>query len=70
MTKAKEYRDQSVEELEAVALDLSKEIFELRNSMRQDAKSSNPNRIREAKRDIARIKTIIGEKNRLQKAEV
>jgi large subunit ribosomal protein L29 len=68
MGKAKDYRDQQIEELEATALDLSKEIFELRNSARQDASSTNPNRIREAKRDIARIKTIIGEKQRLQEA--
>jgi large subunit ribosomal protein L29 len=66
MAKAQIYRDQAVEELELTALDLSKEIFELRNSMRQDSKVDNPNRIREAKRDIARIKTVIREKRNLQ----
>ncbi len=69
MGKAQTYRDQSVEELQSVELDLSKEIFELRNSMRLDSKAENPNRIREAKRDIARIKTIIGEKKRLQEVK-
>ena len=68
MGKAKDYREQQVEELEATALDLGKEIFELRNSAKQDGRSTNPHRISEAKRDIARIKTIIGEKQRLQEA--
>ncbi len=68
MNKAQEFRDQSVEELEIATLDLSKEIFDLRNSMRQDSKVSNPNRIKEARREVARIKTIIGEKKRSVKA--
>lgn len=68
MSKAQQFRDQSLEELEVAALELGKEIFDIRNSMRQDSKATDPNRIRMARKEVARIKTVMGEKKRKQEA--
>ncbi|MDR2539196.1 MAG: 50S ribosomal protein L29 [Chlamydiales bacterium] len=62
MPKAKELRDQSKEELQALYADLSKEIFELRNELKTTRKSEKPHLIRLKKRDRARVLTILQEK--------
>ncbi len=64
MTKAKEYRDQSLEELEALLLDLRKELFSLRNELRVNKKLDHPHKLAEGRKDIARILTIISDKYR------
>lgn len=46
MPKAKELRDQSREELQALYADLSKEIFELRNELKTTRKLEKPHLIR------------------------
>lgn len=58
--KASELREKSIEELTASLLDLSKEQFNLRmqKGTGQLAKSSQ---IRQVRRDIARINTVISE---------
>ncbi|QZA58312.1 50S ribosomal protein L29 [Candidatus Rhabdochlamydia porcellionis] len=62
MPKAKELRDQSREELQALYADLSKEIFELRNELKTTRKLEKPHLIRLKKRDKARVLTILQEK--------
>lgn len=62
MPKAKELRDQSKEELQALYVDLSKEIFELRNELKTTRKLEKPHLIRFKKRDRARVLTILREK--------
>lgn len=62
MTKAKDYRDQSVEELRALYQDLSKELFQLRNEMKITRKMEKPHLLREKKKDRARVMTILREK--------
>ncbi len=62
MLKAQELRDQSVEELEASYLDCQKELFHMINEMKQTKKIEKPHLIREKKRGIARLLTIIKEK--------
>jgi large subunit ribosomal protein L29 len=62
MPKAKELRDQSTEELQALYMDLSKEIFELRNELKTTRKLEKPHLIQFKKRDRARVLTILREK--------
>ena len=59
--KATEVRAMSVEDLEKKLADLKKDLFNLRlqNATNQ---RENPNRINDVKKDIARVKTIIREK--------
>ena len=61
MMKASEIRELSAEELNAKLGDLKKDLFNLRlqHAVNQ---LDNPNKIVEVQRDIARIKTIIRER--------
>ena len=65
--KAKEIRELSVEELEVKLTELKKDLFNLRlqNATNQ---LDNPTRISEAKRDIARVNTILREHQQAEKA--
>lgn len=62
MAKAKEFRDQSAEELKALYKDLSKELFQLRNEMKVTRKMEKPHLMRLTKKDRARVMTILREK--------
>lgn len=63
MTKAQVFRDQSIEELGAKYNELRKELYELINIKQSTKKLDQPHKIREIKKDIARVLTIIGEKH-------
>ena len=62
MTKAEEYRSQSTEELEALQLDLRHKLFDLRCEKRMSGKLEKPHQMRAARRDIARLMTILHER--------
>jgi large subunit ribosomal protein L29 len=64
MYKAKELRDQSLEELEALYQDTCKKLFQLINQFKAEKKRENPHEIRHARKDIARLLTIITEKRK------
>jgi len=66
--KASEVRELSIEDLNKKLSDLKAELFNLRfqNAINQ---LENPMRIRAVKSDIARIKTIITEKQTANKEE-
>jgi len=55
----------AVEELELMLEDDQNELFELRNQAKQE-KTEKPHLIRHKRKDIARLKTIVGEKTRNQ----
>ena len=61
--KAKEIRDMTLEDLRTKESDLNKDLFMLKvqNVSRQ---IENPMRIRQARIDIARVKTILKEKGK------
>ena len=59
--KATEVRAMSVEDLEKKLADLKKELFHLRFQHATN-QLNNPGRIADVKKDIARVKTIIREK--------
>jgi large subunit ribosomal protein L29 len=62
-TTAKEFRAKSIDELETKIADLKKEQFNIRFT-RASGQTENPARIRQVRREIARIMTIVGEKRR------
>jgi large subunit ribosomal protein L29 len=61
--KTAELRDKSVDELNARERDLNEQLFKLR-FQRATGRIENPNKIREVKREIARIKTLVNERSR------
>ena len=62
MAKVQELRDQSQEELKALYEDLHKKVFELRNQQSLEKKLDEPHMIRESKKNIARVLTVLREK--------
>lgn len=62
--KAQEYRDQSLDELEVTCEELGKKLFELRNEKQANKKVEQPHLMRETKKEIARLLTVINEKRR------
>jgi large subunit ribosomal protein L29 len=65
--KADAIRDQTADEIRTRISELREELFNLRfrNSMKQ---LDNPLKIREGRREIARLLTVLGEKEREKKA--
>ena len=61
--KASDIRARTVDELSEEVDTLSKEIFNLR-FQRASGQLENTARVRQVRRDIARIKTILGERQR------
>ncbi len=61
--KASEMRDKTVDELQQEKQDLKKELFNL-NFQKVTGEIENPMRIRQVRKDVARILTVINEKNR------
>lgn len=68
MKKAKDLRDQSIEELEAHLLDLDKERFHLVNEYQLNKKVEQPHRLRAQRRDKARVLTVLNEKRKNDEA--
>jgi large subunit ribosomal protein L29 len=62
-TKTADVRAKSADELEGMLVDLRKEQFNLR-FQRATGQLEATGRIREVRRDIARVKTIMGERSR------
>ena len=58
-----ELRDKSNDELHTRERELSEQLFKLR-FQRATGRMENPMKIREVKREIARIKTLLNERNR------
>ena len=68
MLKAKDLVNQSKEELEAKHDDLCREIFELMNELRVSRKLEQPHKLKEKKKDRARILTVLRQKESQQSA--
>ncbi len=66
--KAKELRDLTMEELRARLSDEQKALKDLQFNKAVAGQVENPARIRSHKREIARLKTIIHEKERADKS--
>ena len=66
--KAGDIRTQTVDQLTEQLEGLGKEIFNLR-FQRASGQLENTARVRQVRRDIARIKTVLGERSRRTAAE-
>ena len=62
---AKELRAKSADDLEKELLELSREAFNLR-MQKGTGQLSRPNQVKEVRRNIARIKTILNERRAAQ----
>ena len=60
--KAKELREMSVEQLESKLTELKRELFNLRFQLAIN-QLDNPHKIGDVKHDIARVMTVLREKN-------
>lgn len=60
--KTQELRDQSVEELIAKREETKRELFDLRNEQKRTRKVEKPHLLKDKKKDIAKINTILREK--------
>ncbi len=60
--KASDVRAKTADELKSQLVDLKKEQFNLR-FQRATQQLEKPSRVKEVRRDIARIKTILGQKS-------
>lgn len=63
--KANEFRDMTVAELEAAHLEARKSLFEMVNEAQREKKVEKPHRIRAKRKDIARLLTLITEKQKV-----
>ncbi|HSP14853.1 MAG TPA: 50S ribosomal protein L29 [Thermoanaerobaculia bacterium] len=61
--KTKELRDKTENELQTRQHELVEQLFKLR-FQRATGRIENPMKIREVRREIARIKTLLGERSR------
>ena len=68
--KAKDFRDKSVEELEATYDDLCKELFQLKNEGRHSKKLEKPHLIGQKKKEIARLLTVLNEKHQVNTKKI
>jgi large subunit ribosomal protein L29 len=64
MYKAKDLRDQSLEELEATYDESRRKLFALQAELRTQKKREKPHEAKHARKDIARLLTVITEKRR------
>ena len=63
--KASEIRELSVEEMQQKVVDLQQELFNLR-FQHASGQLENPQKMKQVKRDIARVKTILGQASEKQ----
>jgi large subunit ribosomal protein L29 len=62
MGKAKDFRDMSIDELEALKNDTQKELYLLVNEYKLTKKLEKPHLIGQKKKNIARLLTVLTEK--------
>jgi large subunit ribosomal protein L29 len=67
--KAQEYRNQTVQELQAELVDAKKALFNLVNTVNMTKKAEKPHEIGAKKQDIARILTVLREKQASNKRD-
>ena len=59
--KASKYRDMTTEQLDAESHDLAQQLFRLR-FQKATGQVDNPQKIREIRKDLARLKSVLTEK--------
>jgi large subunit ribosomal protein L29 len=66
VVKTENFRSTSIEELQALHIDTKKALFELVNELKSTKKLDKPHLIRTKKKEIARILTVLREKELLE----
>jgi large subunit ribosomal protein L29 len=66
MKRIDQYKDKTAEELKKAEADLTAEVFGLRFQVAYK-QLENPMKLRTAKRDLARVKTLLTQKRRMEK---
>jgi len=61
--KASKYRDMTTDQLDAETRDLAQQLFRLR-FQKATGQVDNPQKIREVRKDLARVKTVLTEKGK------
>ena len=64
MNKAKDLRDQKLEELEATYQESCRKLFEVNNQFKSEKRREKPHEAKHLRKDIARLLTVINEKRR------
>lgn len=64
MPASKNFNDQSIEELNTAYVDLSRDIFRLKNELKTAHKLEKPHKIRQMKKDRARVLTALRAKQK------
>jgi large subunit ribosomal protein L29 len=62
MLKAQDLRDQTVEELKALVTEKRRALFDLINTFKTAHKLDKPHLVRQTRKDIARLLTVLNEK--------
>lgn len=62
MTKATPFREQSEDDLKALLQEKQKERFLIKNQMQKEKKLDKPHLLKSTRKDIARILTVLSEK--------
>ena len=62
MSNIEELRDLPIDQLEVLLEDLEKDIFQLKNQLKMNRKLEKPHELKDKKKDLARVKFILGEK--------
>lgn len=65
--KAEQFRDMSIDDLQAEARNLTEQLFKLRFQL-ATGQLENVNRVRGVRKDLARLKTVLNEKKRVSGA--
>lgn len=63
MSKASQYRDMTVEELEMSCKELQKKLFHEKNKAKHAKKVDQPHLVKQDRKTIARMLTVLHEKN-------
>ena len=63
--KKKDWKDEPVKTLKEAVLELDREIFALRNELSWNRKIEKPHRLKEMRKEKARILTMLTQKTRL-----
>lgn len=68
--KASELRDKTVEQLQQIELELRKELFEVRSEYNMSKSVEKPHRLKTLRKDIARVLTVMSEKELLELGDI
>jgi large subunit ribosomal protein L29 len=62
MRKTQEFREKSFDELVATLTEVRRELFQLTNEKKQTKQLDKPHTLRQKRKEIARIQTVLNEK--------